>query len=151
MFHPELKYLIQIDNGQVAPLFKQENLQLMINVGVIALTLTLVPILMYDITETMGKMFWGLLTPGQQWLEILMILGAIGILFLLNLITNEVTTNLVKKFEHLKEQNAEKAKRIAAIEEQNAELNKKIADMEKKAGGLSNVNIVEEDANVRNN
>ena len=150
MFHPELRYLIQIDNGEVAPLFKPENLELMINIGVIALILTLVPILIYDITETVGKMCWSLLTPGQQWLEILMIVGAIGILVLLHLITNEVTKNLVKKFENLKEQNAEKVKRIAAIEEQNAELNKKIAELEKKAGGLNNVNIVEEDANMQN-
>jgi len=151
MFHPELRYLIQRDNGEIAPLVTQERIQVMIDVLVFILTLTIVPIFMYDIVVAIGRMFWNLLTPGQQLLEILMIIGCIGILVLFKLITDELTTNLVKKFDHFKEQNAEKAKRIAELEEENAALKKKIEDIEKKATlSFKNINKVEEDPNIRN-
>jgi hypothetical protein len=151
MFHPEFYYIIHRVNGEEEPLINQESLQAMISVLVVVLSLAVIPIFMYKTTVSMGETFWSLLTPGQKWLEISLILGGIGILLLIKLITDEVSSKLLKKFEVLKEQNAEKAKRIAELEEENAGLNKKIAELEKMSGGLSNINIlVEEDSNIQN-
>ena len=73
-----------------------------------------------------------------------MIISGIGILLLIKLVTDELTTNLIKKFENLKEQNAENAKIIVELEEENARLNRKIAELEKKAEVFRTINIVVE-------
>lgn len=154
MFRPELRYLIQRDIGEIAPLVTQERIQVMIDVIVCILTLTIVPTFMYDIIIAICRMFWNLLTPGQQLIEILIMIGCIGILVLVKLITDELTTSLVKKFDHFKGQNAEKEKRIAELEEENAALKKKIEDIEKKDKeatiSFKNINKVEEDPPLHN-
>ena len=126
MFNPELYCLIQRVNGEIEPLISQERLQVMFDLLVVILSVTIITIFGYDITVSMGKIFWSLLTPGQQLLEILMIIGGIGMLFLIKLITDDLTTVLVKKFDCLKEQNAEKVKRITELEADNVALKEKV-------------------------
>ena len=126
MFNPELYCLIQRVNGEIEPLLSQERLQVMFDLLVVILSVTIITIFGYDITVSMGKIFWSLLTPGQQLLEILMIIGGIGMLFLIKLITDDLTTVLVKKFDCLKEQNAEKVKRITELEADNVALKEKV-------------------------
>ena len=141
---PELYCLIQRDNGEVEPLISQERVQFIISMFGFILSLTIILIFTYENTVKMGNIFWGLLTPGQQWLELSMIISGIGILILIKLVTDELTTNLIKKFENLKEQNAENAKIIVELEEENARLNRKIAELEKKAEVFRTINIVVE-------
>ena len=129
---PELYCLIKRDNGEVAPLISQELLQVIMFI----LSSTMILIFTYNITIKLAKIFWDLFTPGQQWIEILMIIVGIEILFLIKLVTDEVTRNLIKKFENMKEENAEYTKKIVELEEENARLNKKI--------GKSFINIVVE-------
>lgn len=126
MFNPELYCLIQRVNGEIEPLLSHERLQVMFDLLVVILSVTIITLFGYDITVSMGKIFWSLLTPGQQILEILMIIGGIGMLFLIKLITDDLTTVLVKKFDCLKEQNAEKVKRITELEADNGELKEKV-------------------------
>lgn len=73
---------------------------------------------------------WNLFTPGQQLLEIGMIIISCHILLLGKFIFDELTLKLSKKFDDLKEQNAELNKKIT-------ELNKKIAELESKNSQLS--------------
>jgi len=140
MFRPELQYLIQRVNNDEAPLFNQEKMELLIDVLVFIISLIIISIFGYEIMVAMGKMCWGLLTPGQQWKEILMIIGAIGFLVIFNWTLNEITRSLVKKFNYLKEQNTEKVKRIAQLEEDNAALKKKIVVLENKNEFLDTIN-----------
>ena len=141
---PELYCLIQRDNGDVEPVISQERMQVIISIFGFILSLSIILIFAYKNTLKMGNIFWGLLTPGQQWLELSMIISGIGILILIKLVTDELTTNLIKKFENLKEQNAENAKIIVELEEENARLNRKIAELEKKAEVFRTINIVVE-------
>ena len=133
---PELYCLIQRDNGEVAPLISQEILEVIMFIIMFILSSTMILIFTYDITIKLAKIFWDLFTPGQQWIEILMIIVGIEILFLIKLVTDEVTRNLIKKFENMKEQNAEYTKKIVELEQENTRLNKKI--------GKSFINIVVE-------
>lgn len=133
MFRQEFNFLIQRVNGEVVPIVSKEKIQILIEVliYIYVLTLTIIPIFVYDIAIAICKMFWGLFTPGQQWLEILLIVGGIGFMVLCKCITDEFTEKIVKKIVYLKEQNIENVKKITELEEEKAALKKKIEDEDK--------------------
>ena len=126
MFNPELYCLIQRVNDEIEPLLSEERLQVMFDLLVVILSVTIITLFGYDITVSMGKIFWSLLTPGQQLLEILMIIGGIGMLGLIKLTIDDLTKVLVKNFNCLKEQNAEKVKKITELERDNESLKEKV-------------------------
>ena len=126
MFNPELYCLIQRVNDEIEPLLSEERLQVMFDLLVVILSVTIITLFGYDITVSMGKIFWSLLTPGQQLLEILMIIGVIGMLGLIKLTIDDLTKVLVKNFNCLKEQNAEKVKKITELERDNVSLKEKV-------------------------
>ena len=126
MFNPELYCLIQRVNDEIEPLLSEERLQVMFDLLVVILSVTIITLFGYDITVSMGKIFWSLLTPGQQLLEILMIIGGIGMLVLIKLTIDDLTKVLVKNFNCLKEQNAEKVKKITELERDNVSLKEKV-------------------------
>jgi hypothetical protein len=126
MFNPELYCLIQRVNDEIEPLISQERLQVMFDLLIVILSVTIITLFGYEITVSMGKIFWSLLTPGQQLLEILMIIGGIGMLVLIKLTIDDLTKVLVKNFNCLKEQNAEKVKRITELERDNESLKEKV-------------------------
>lgn len=126
MFNSELYCLIQRVNDEIEPLISQERLQVMFDLLIVILSVTIITLFGYEITLSMGKIFWSLLTPGQQLLEILMIIGGIGMLVLIKLTIDDLTNVLVKKFNCLKEQNAEKVKRITELERDNESLKEKV-------------------------
>ena len=126
MFNPELYCLIQRVNDEIEPLLSEERLQVMFDLLVVILSVTIITLFGYDITVSMGKIFWSLLTPGQQLLEILMIIGGIGMLGLIKLTIDDLTKVLVKNFNCLKEQNAEKVKKITELERDNVSLKEKV-------------------------
>jgi hypothetical protein len=98
----------------------------MFDLLIVILSVTIITLFGYEITVSMGKIFWSLLTPGQQLLEILMIIGGIGMLVLIKLTIDDLTKVLVKNFNCLKEQNAEKVKRITELERDNESLKEKV-------------------------
>ena len=127
MFNPELYCLIQrVNDDEIEPLISQERLQVMFDLLIVILSVTIITLFGYEITVSMGKIFWSLLTPGQQLLEILMIIGGIGMLVLIKLTIDDLTKVLVKNFNCLKEQNAEKVKRITELERDNESLKEKV-------------------------
>ena len=126
MFNSELYCLIQRVNNEIEPLISQERLQVMFDLLIVILSVTIITLFGYEITVSMGKIFWSLLTPGQQLLEILMIIGGIGMLVLIKLTIDDLTKVLVKNFNCLKEQNAEKVKRITELERDNESLKEKV-------------------------
>ena len=126
MFNSELYCLIQRVNDEIEPLISQERLQVMFDLLIVILSVTIITLFGYEITVSMGKIFWSLLTPGQQLLEILMIIGGIGMLVLIKLTIDDLTKVLVKNFNCLKEQNAEKVKRITELERDNESLKEKV-------------------------
>lgn len=108
---PELYCQIQRYNGDIA---HHKEIHKMIDMSVIILLFTIMPIIIYDTTVSTGNMF--LLTPGQQWLEITMMICVIVILLLLKLITYEFTERIVKKIELLNEQNEANVNTILKLE-----------------------------------
>ena len=71
---------------------------------------------LYGSFATICILFWSLLTPEQEILEISMIILCIGILVLVKLITEILTSRLSKNFENLKIKNVENVKKIAQLE-----------------------------------
>jgi hypothetical protein len=125
MFHPNFNYFIKRDNREAVPLINQKKIEIIIEIFIVILSLIIIinatiQIFTYENIIALGKMFWGLLTPGQQWIEILTMILGIGILLLIKLITDEFTEKVIKKIEYLEQKNAKNVKKIFRLEEENA-------------------------------
>lgn len=149
--------MFERDNGALRPLVTKEQLRIMIDGLLCILSLSIVPVFMYEIIVKTGKMFWSLFTPGQQWLEIGIIIIGITILIIGKFVFDELSSIVIQNFEKLKQQNEEQRKKIAGLEDEVTELKKQMAEkdatiysLEKKANGLCNVNVVEEYSNLEN-
>lgn len=128
MLNTELKYLITQDNNEIEPLISHKFFDSYIDYLGIICTSIIVLITSY-------KKLWlltGLLTPGNEFIEIMLILISIGLFIICKLIANFILNELSESFNKLKDKNDENNKIIRCLNRKNTELKRVINELKTK-------------------
>lgn len=129
MFNPELRYLIAEDNGEVEPIIEPKLFEGIIDyIGLIS-TAIILSLASYNGISLLN----GILTQGQEWIEIMLIALSISLFVICKLIADFVLNDLNASFEKLKNESEEKGNKIE-------EKDNKIKILEKTIQLLSNTN-----------
>jgi hypothetical protein len=125
MLNQNLKYLITEDNNQVEPLIQQNLFETSLDyLGVIS-TLIIILINLY-------KRLWlltGILTPGNELVEIGLILLSIGLFVICKLIANYILNDLSVSFNKLKDKNDSNDKIISCLHKKISKLKSTINEL----------------------
>ena len=127
MYHPEFRYLITEDNdnremmmpfinGYVFAAIIVSVLSLLIVVGGIFTAFTLTSLIVIPLFKYLWTIFWNVLTPGNQWLEIVFIITSIVAFSGLIRTMEGVSNQLDMSFTKLKTEIAERNEKIAKLE-----------------------------------
>lgn len=137
MLNQDLKYLITEDNNELEPLIHQNLFNSYIDY--IGLTCTLIIILVNSY-----KHIWlltGILTPGNEWIEIGLILLSIGLFVICKLIADYILNDLSDSFNKLKDKNDSNDKIISC-------LHKKISKLK---STINELKIINDELKIDNN
>jgi hypothetical protein len=112
MFNPELRYFIAEENGEVEPIIDPKLFEGIIDYIGIICTAIILTLSSYNGVWLLN----GILTPGQEWLELILILTSIGLFIVCKLIANFILNDLNESFNKLKIQIEEKDDEIKRLE-----------------------------------
>jgi len=125
MFYPEFRYLIQQDNGEMINWIENELFAGLIVVGVNLCVLISSSYILFHVMKTFCKFsiiilytFWNLLTPGNELIEIGMIIASLFTLYYLFKLFYELTNIIDNNFNKLKGIITERNLKIKKLEEE---------------------------------
>ena len=119
MVKPNFRFLIDREDGEILPLIDSHLFTAFVMVVGLNITLILVFLIALDVGRLVFKgltKIWSLLTPGNQWQELFLIVSSIFLGTLMLLIINEIFKKLDEAFTKLNNQLKEKDARIVALE-----------------------------------
>ena len=119
MVKPEFRFLIDREDGEILPLIDSHLFTAFVMVVGLNIALILGFLIALDVGRLVFKgltKIWSLLTPGNQWQELFLIVSSIFLGTLMLLIINEIFKKLDEAFTKLNNQLKEKDARIVALE-----------------------------------
>lgn len=150
MFNPELRYFIAEENGEVEPIIEQKLFENILDYGGVICTGIILSLIAYNKLSILTSV----LTPGEEWIEMMLIIASIGFFIMFKLIADFVLNDLHASFDKLHRQIEEKDNKINTTEKtivklentivqldnKNAQLEKQIKELNDKIAQLNDEN-----------
>ncbi len=125
MFNPEFRYLLiqEERNGDMIPIIDKHIIAAICVCGINAFVIGLIAISAFKVFSYAGVIskyiwiaLWNTLTPGQQWLELALIVSSIASAAMMFMAFEGMSNIIDKNFEKIKAEVAKKDERIKELE-----------------------------------